>query len=37
MDKNNSIKNTAKLGNSDWSILEAFESDGSFVNNPPIF
>ncbi len=24
----NSIKSTAKLGNSDWSILEADESDG---------
>jgi UDP-N-acetylmuramate--alanine ligase len=28
----NSIKNTARLGKSDWSILEADESDGSFVH-----
>ena len=28
----NSIKNSAKLGKSDWSILEADESDGSFVH-----
>ena len=28
----NSIKNTAKLGKSEWSILEADESDGSFVH-----
>ena len=33
----NSIKNTAKLGNSDWSILEADESDGSFVHIPPTY
>ena len=33
----NSIKNTAKLGKSDWSILEADESDGSFVHIPPTY
>ena len=33
----NSIKNTARLGNSDWSILEADESDGSFVHIPPTY
>ena len=33
----NSIKNTAKLGKSDWSILEADESDGSFVYIPPTY
>ncbi len=33
----NSIKNTAKLGRSDWSILEADESDGSFVHIPPTY
>ncbi len=33
----NSIKNTAKLGNSDWSILEADESDGSFVHIPSTY
>jgi len=33
----NSIKNTAKLGNSDWSVLEADESDGSFVHIPPTY
>jgi len=33
----NSLKNTAKLGNSDWSILEADESDGSFVHIPPTY
>ena len=33
----NSIKNTAKLGKSDWSILEADESDGSFVHIPPSY
>ena len=33
----NSIKNTAKLGNSDWSILEADESDGSFIHIPPTY
>ena len=30
----NSINNSAKLGNSDWSILEADESDGSFLKIP---
>jgi UDP-N-acetylmuramate--alanine ligase len=33
----NSINNTAKLGKSDWSILEADESDGSFVHVPPTY
>ena len=33
----NSLKNTAKLGKSDWSILEADESDGSFVHIPPTY
>ena len=33
----NSIKNTAKLGKSEWSILEADESDGSFVHIPPTY
>ena len=33
----NSIQNTAKLGNSDWSILEADESDGSFIHIPPTY
>jgi len=33
----NSIKSTAKLGNSDWSILEADESDGSFVHISPTY
>ncbi|MFL2851616.1 MAG: UDP-N-acetylmuramate--L-alanine ligase [Candidatus Pelagibacter sp.] len=33
----NSIKNTAKLGKSDWSILEADESDGSFTHIPPTY
>ena len=32
----NSIKNTARLGKSDWSILEADESDGSFVHIPQL-
>ena len=30
----NSLKNSAKLGKSDWSILEADESDGSFIHIP---
>ena len=30
----NSLNNTAKLGKSDWSILEADESDGSFLKLP---
>ena len=33
----NSINNAAKLGKSDWSILEADESDGSFVYIPPTY
>ncbi len=33
----NSLENTAKLGGSDWSILEADESDGSFVHIPPTY
>ena len=33
----NAIKNTAKLGKSDWSILEADESDGSFVHISPTY
>ena len=33
----NSIRNSAKLGRSDWSILEADESDGSFVHIPPTY
>jgi UDP-N-acetylmuramate--alanine ligase len=33
----NSIDNSAKLGKSDWSILEADESDGSFVYIPPTY
>ena len=33
----NSINNTARLGKSDWSILEADESDGSFVHIAPTY
>ena len=33
----NSIKNTARLGKSEWSILEADESDGSFVHIPTTY
>jgi UDP-N-acetylmuramate--alanine ligase len=33
----NSIKNSAKLGKSDWCILEADESDGSFIHVPPTY
>ncbi len=33
----NSLKGSAKLGKSDWSILEADESDGSFVHIPPTY
>ena len=33
----NSINNSAKLGKSDWSILEADESDGSFVFMPSTY
>ena len=28
----NSIKNNAKLGKGDWSVVEADESDGSFLH-----
>ena len=31
------FKSSAKLGKSDWSILEADESDGSFVHIPPTY
>ena len=33
----NSINSSAKLGKSDWSILEADESDGSFIHIPPTY
>ncbi len=33
----NAINNSAKLGKSDWSILEADESDGSFAYIPPTY
>ena len=33
----NAINNSAKLGKSEWSILEADESDGSFVHIPPTY
>jgi len=33
----NEIKNSAKLGKSDWCILEADESDGSFIHLPPTY
>ncbi len=33
----NSIKNTAKLGKSEWSVLEADESDGSFIHITPTY
>ena len=33
----NSFKNSAKLGKSDWCILESDESDGSFVNISPTY
>ena len=33
----NSINSSAKLGKSDWSILEADESDGSFIYIPPTY
>ncbi len=33
----NSMKSSAKLGKSDWSILEADESDGSFIHIPPTY
>jgi UDP-N-acetylmuramate--alanine ligase len=33
----NAIKSTAKLGKSEWCILEADESDGSFIHVPPTY
>ena len=33
----NSINNSEKLGTSDWSILEADESDGSFIHITPTY
>jgi len=33
----NAIKSSAKLGKSDWCILEADESDGSFIHVPPTY
>ena len=33
----NSFNNSAKLGKSNWTILEADESDGSFVKVPPTY
>ena len=33
----NSINNSAKLGKSEWSILEADESDGSFIHTPTTY
>ncbi len=33
----NSLENSAKLGKSDWSILESDESDGSFVKVPSTY
>ncbi len=33
----NSLKSTAKLGKSEWSILEADESDGSFIHISPTY
>ena len=33
----NSLRNSAKLGKSDWCILEADESDGSFIHVPPTY
>jgi len=33
----NSLKNTARLGKSEWSILEADESDGSFIHILPTY
>ena len=33
----NSLKNSARLGKSEWSILEADESDGSFIHIPPTY
>ena len=33
----NSLNNSARLGKSDWCILEADESDGSFIYIPPTY
>ena len=33
----NSLDNSAKLGKSEWSILESDESDGSFIKVPPTY
>ena len=33
----NSLKNSARLGKSDWCILEADESDGSFIKVPATY
>ena len=33
----NSLDNSAKLGKSDWSILESDESDGSFIKVPSTY
>jgi len=33
----NAIKSSARLGKSDWCILEADESDGSFIHIPPTY
>ena len=33
----NSFNNSARLGKSNWSILEVDESDGSFINVPPTY
>ena len=33
----NSLNNSAKLGRSDWCLLEADESDGSFIHVPPTY
>ncbi len=33
----NSLQNSAKLGKSDWCILEADESDGSFIHVPSTY
>ena len=33
----NAIRSSAKLGKSDWCILEADESDGSFIHVPPTY
>ena len=33
----NSLENSAKLGKSNWCILESDESDGSFLNLPPTY